>query len=121
MLAKSSEDSHCVALMQWCALNIKQSPQLKWLTHIPNGGARDIREGAKFKAMGVKRGFPDYFLAMPVDSYCGLMIEMKVGKNKTSSDQDDWIAHLVNAGYCVCVCYGWEEAKDRILEYLNGS
>ena len=44
-LAKTSEDSHCIALMAWCALNIKQYTQLRWLTHIPNGGARDLREG----------------------------------------------------------------------------
>lgn len=129
-LAGGSEDSQCVALMAWVALNIKQYPNLKWLTHVPNGGARDLREGAKFKAMGVRRGFPDYFL--PVKSnwkmgsgwveyrYPGLFIEMKVGKNKISSEQDSWLAYLTSEGYQCHVCYGWEEARDKILEYLNG-
>jgi hypothetical protein len=122
-IAKTSEDSHCIALMQWCALEIKNYPQLRWLTHIPNGGARDIREGAKFKAMGVKRGFPDYFLAYPkygAQHYCGIMIEMKVGSNKASEEQLEWLAYLNEAGYKAIVCYGWEEARDCIMEYLNG-
>lgn len=120
-IAKTSEDSHCIALMQWCAISLKKYPQLRWLTHIPNGGARDLREGAKFKAMGVKRGFPDYFLAYPKwgERYCGLFIEMKVGNNKTSVEQDEWIKYLSEAGYKAVVCYGWIEARDKIEEYLK--
>jgi hypothetical protein len=113
--------------MQWCALSLKKYPQLRWLTHIPNGGARDIREGAKFKAMGVKRGFPDYFLAVPAYSkylpkvvlYSGLFIEMKVGKNIASEEQLEWLAYLNGVGYKAVVCYGWQEAVKAIEEYLN--
>lgn len=120
-IANQSEDSHGKALMAWCALNIKLYPQLRWLTHIPNGGARDIREGAKFKAMGVKRGFPDYFLPYPLwgKQYCGLMIELKIGKNITSLEQDEWLAYLNESGYKAVVAYGWEQARDEILRYLD--
>lgn len=120
-IAKTSEDSHCIALMQWCALNLVKYPQLRWLTHIPNGGARDLREGAKFKAMGVKRGVPDYFLPYPLwgKQYCGLWIEMKVGNNTTSDEQADWIAYLNENGYRAIVCWSWEEAKNAIISYLE--
>jgi hypothetical protein len=123
-IAKTSEDSHCIALMQWCALNIKTYPQLKWFAHIPNGGARDLREGVKFKAMGVKRGFPDYILPLPIQTswghqFAGLFIEMKVGKNIASPEQKEYLAYLSEVGYCCHICYGWEEAKDRIIEYFN--
>lgn len=30
-----------------------------FIHHSPNGGARDAREGANFKLMGTKAGFPD--------------------------------------------------------------
>lgn len=123
-IAGKSEDSQCIALMAWCALNQSIYPQLKWLSHIPNGGARDLREGAKFKAMGVKRGFPDYILPLPIQTswghqYAGLFLELKVGKNKTSSEQKEYLAYLVSVGYCCYVCYGWENARDRIVEYFN--
>ncbi len=127
-IVKTSEDSHCKALMCWCALNIKQYSQLRWLTHIPNGGSRDIREGAKFKAIGVKPGFPDYFLAYPrygEFKCCGLYIEMKIEKYRNaknggcSDDQLEWLDYLNNAGYKAIVCYGWIEARDAILEYLK--
>jgi hypothetical protein len=126
-LAGSSEDSQCKALLCWCVLNIKQYPQLKWFTHIPNGGARDIREGAKFKAMGVKPGFPDYFLpVIKASKYNGLMIEMKIEKYRNtkngglSQEQVDWMLHLIHAGYRHSICYSWEEARDVIVGYLNG-
>jgi hypothetical protein len=118
-LAKTSEDSHCVALMQWCALNIKLYPQLRWFAHIPNGGARDLREGAKFKAMGVKKGIPDYILPFPTLNFAGLWIELKVGKNYPTNEQLEWIDYLRKVGYSCHVCYGWEEAKKAIEEYLS--
>ena len=120
-IAKTSEDSHCIALMQQCALHLHLYPQLRWLTHIPNGGARDLREGAKFKAMGTKRGVLDYFLFYPRwdKMYCGLAIEMKVGKNTLSSEQEEWFAYLNEAGYKAVLCYGWEQAWKAIEEYLE--
>ena len=123
-IAKTSEDSHCIALMQQCALHLHLYPQLRWLTHIPNGGARDLREGAKFKAMGVKRGFPDYILPLPIQTswghqFAGLFIEMKVGSNKTSIEQEEYLAFLSSVGYCCHVCYGWEAAKDRLVSYFE--
>lgn len=117
-----SEDAHCIALMQWAALSgIKE---LKWLTHIPNGGARDKREGAKFKAMGVKRGIPDYILPLPVqtsfgEAWAGLWLEIKVGKNYPTDDQVAWHQYLNGVGYKCYVCYGWEEARDKLLAYIN--
>ena len=123
-IAKTSEDSHCIALMQWCALNIKTYPQLRWFAHIPNGGARDLREGAKFKAMGVKKGFPDYILPLPMQTswghqFAGLFIEMKVGTNQTSKEQKEYLDYLNSVGYCCHVCYGWEAARDRIVSYFE--
>ena len=117
LAASGSEDANCIALMQWAALSgIKE---LKWLTHIPNGGGRDKREGAKFKAMGVRRGIPDYILPLPVKQFAGLWLEIKVGKNFPSDEQIAWQAYLRSVGYACYVCYGWEAARDKILEYLN--
>lgn len=120
-LAKSgSEDAHQAALFCWCNLNLHLYPQLKWLFAIPNGGYRDKITAGKLKATGVKSGVPDICLPCPTWTHkIGLFIELKVGKNKTSENQNEWIEYLKNAGYDVYVCYGWEDARDRIVEYLK--
>ena len=120
-MAKSgSEDGEQLALMQWAALNSKTYPELRWLHHSPNGGSRNKREGAKFKAMGVKRGFPDLVLLAPRKKYHGLMIEMKkVEGGVTSNEQVDWIMYLNSAGYYATVCKGWEQAVACIEWYLK--
>lgn len=120
-IAKESEDSHQIALLCWCNLaDTKASyPQLKWLFHVPNGGARDKREGAKFKAMGVKRGVPDLHLIWTVGFYKGLIIELKNDKGVLSVEQSEWLAHYYSQGYKSVVCYGWESARDAIIIYLS--
>lgn len=37
-------------------------------THIPSGEHRDVRTASKLKAMGVKRGFPDFLFISPYGS-----------------------------------------------------
>ena len=72
------------------------------------------------KREGVKAGVSDVFLPVARGKYHGLYIELKVGENKTSSDQKWWIAQTTKQGYCSTVCYGWVEAKGVIEKYLEG-
>lgn len=125
-LAKGgSEDAHCKALMCWCGQNYEIYPQLRFLAHIPNGGARNVIEGSKFKVMGVRPGFPDYILPI-ANKYAGLFIEMKIEKRKNeknggcSDEQVIWLNHLQSQGYCCRVCYSWTEARDTLVAYLDG-
>lgn len=39
-------------------------PEWQW-THIAHGEVRDIRTAAKLKAMGVRKGWPDFILVPP--------------------------------------------------------
>lgn len=124
-LAKSgSEDGQQAALFCWAADAAKQYPQLAWLFAIPNGGSRNIAEATKFVATGLRKGVPDIFLPYPraIRNYelHGCFIEMKVGKNKTTKEQDEWIKYLSEAGYYCKVCYSWIEAKDTLMAYLEG-
>jgi len=132
MLAKSgTEHGEQAALFQWCALNIKEYPQLKWLYAIPNGFFATAGQKAKMKAEGLKDGVPDICLPLSkvLDKYklvSGLYIELKIPKRRNhknggcSNEQYEWLTYLINAGYQCYVCYGWEDARDKILEYLNG-
>jgi len=127
MAASGSEDGHQMAIMLWCRLNYDKYPELKWLTHIPNGGSRNKAEAAKLKAMGVSPGFPDLFLPIKRGRYSGLFIELKrpnsMGKKagKSSAEQIAWRDHLYSQGYGAIECVGWEYAVRILKEYLGWS
>ena len=116
-----TEAAHQTALFCWAALpEIKlKYPELELLFHIPNGGTRNKAEAGALKAQGVKSGVPDLFLPVPKGCYAGLWIELKVGKNKPSDNQDRWIANLTKQGYAVSVAYSWIEATEHLIYYLE--
>jgi hypothetical protein len=124
-LAKSgTEDGHQAALFCWCAQNTDKYPQLKYMFSVPNGGSRHIAEAIKFVGTGTRAGVPDIFLPYPKAKrnyeYHGLFIEMKVGKNKPTNLQWEWMVALESYGYLTKVCYSWTEARDTLIAYLEG-
>lgn len=46
-------------------------------------------------------------------------IELKVGKNKATQKQKEWIKRLTEQGNMALVCYGWEEASAVLLKYIR--
>jgi len=84
-----------------------------------NGLRLSIGPAVKFKRMGNNRGVPDLVFPEPMRSYYGLFIEMKIKGGAIRSDQKLWIEALRIKGYCVSVCYGFEEAKKVIDWYLG--
>lgn len=105
-------------LFQWAMWSAQKFPELDLLFHVPNGGRRDKREATSLKRQGVKAGVPDLVLPVARNGYFGLYIELKAGKNKTSEEQNKWIKQLKEQGYFVTVCYGWQEAKEVLEQYL---
>ena len=116
-----SEHAEQVALMQWFKL---QHPKLIMFS-IPNGAhlAGDNRLRAikmnNMKAEGLIAGVSDLFLMMPTIKYHGLFIEMKVKGGKVSDNQKVFINNAILIGYQSIVCYGFEQAKNAINEYLQ--
>jgi len=91
----------------------------QWMHHSPNGGRRDGVVGAKMKAMGTRRGFPDLVLYVGRGKYVGLVVEMKLGKGRPSKEQNGWLNHLEGEGYSCHVCYGLDEGVEAISRYLE--
>jgi hypothetical protein len=114
-----TEAEEQAALFEWAKLAEGSRPQLRLLYAVPNGGSRHRLEAANLKRQGVKAGVPDLCLAYPKGVYHGLYIEMKVGKNKPSEKQQQWLRDLKAAGYMTAVCYGFLQAKETIERYLN--
>lgn len=116
-----TEDEEQMALFNWERVNEGKWPELARLFHVPNGGSRGPAEAGRFKAMGVKKGVPDVFLDVPRGGFHGLRIEMKRRRGgKVSEEQTDWIDWYNSNGYRAVVCYGWDEAREEIEDYLRG-
>lgn len=73
--------------------------RLRRFHHSPNGGHRSKREGAVFRGMGVRPGFPDLIYPAPVGGYSGVAFELKTASGRLSDEQRDWLGWLASQGY----------------------
>ena len=109
------------ALFLWAERAKGKMPELGMLFHIPNGGSRNLLEAANLKAQGVKPGVPDICMPVPRGKFAALYIELKRRKRAEVSDyQRGWITALNRVGNRAVVCYGWDEAREVLIEYLKG-
>lgn len=100
----------------WC-----NAKGLLW-AHIPNERKATAFSLFELTRQGLKKGFPDNFIAEPRGEYHGLFIELKRAKKSTSKkshEQRAWIKALNEKGYKAVFAYGAEEAKRLVLEYLG--
>jgi hypothetical protein len=94
------------------------------LIHIPNEGKRSWREGKRQKKLGLTRGVPDLFFAMPVingemQHYCGLWIEIKTGAGRIRTEQKVFIANMLARGYQAKIVRSVDEAIAVFEEYIR--
>lgn len=111
-----TEHEHQAALIKWARIKYPE----KIIAAIPNGGKRHIGVAKKMKAEGQLAGMPDIIVAHANGIYHGLFVEMKSEKGSLSKSQKEIIAKLENEGYKVDVCYGWDDAREKIDSYING-
>ncbi len=117
-MKKASEHDEQAALIKW--FDTAYSLYKGRLAATPNGGKRHIRTAVSLKAEGVRAGYPDLFLPVPRNNHHGLHIELKVKKGRLSDSQKDWLNFLNSQGYMAVCCYGWDEARAVIIDYLRG-
>jgi hypothetical protein len=110
-----------VALFEWAAENEAKYPDLRWLFAVPNWiGTRTKKHGARLKAEGRKPGVLDVWLPVKRGEFPGLVIELKVGNNRPTAEQKEWIEHLKAQGWCVLVAWSSDDAIQWIIAYLAG-
>lgn len=116
-----SEDSIQIMVMRWArTVEHNGRPLADYLHHSPNGGSRHIAEAAKFKRMGVKRGYPDLILDIAKGGYYGARIELKKAKGgRTSKEQKERLQMLADEGYYAVVAKGYDEAVEAISKYMG--
>jgi hypothetical protein len=120
----ASESQEQQALVKW----IKLQPKFNGLLiKLNNEGKRSPLQGHMLKLLGMEPGASDLLLAYPTIRHHGLFIEMKRNKIYTKSERksDTWmrqeafIENMKCVGYDGHMCFGWEDAKDKILRYIG--
>lgn len=100
-----SELSEHLALVSWLR---RVAPDAKWF-HPPNGEKRSHSVASKLRAMGVSAGVPDLVMLEPKK----LVIELKrLGVNRPSKEQAEWLEVFERAGFAVATCSGWRSAVE---------
>ncbi|HDL7752885.1 TPA: VRR-NUC domain-containing protein [Yersinia enterocolitica] len=89
-----------------------------YLIHIPNEGKRGPKAARDAKRLGLRKGVPDLFLALPRGGYAGLWVEMKVIGGKVTAEQQLWLLRLRNSSYRAEVCEGLDAVKKVLFQYL---
>jgi hypothetical protein len=117
LASSGSEQGHQSALFCWAAM--EQSPELKLMFHVPNGGYRNKIEAQRLQAAGVKKGVYDILLPVSRGGFHGLFIEMKSKTGVVSKEQKEFGCNVQKQGYAAVVCYDWQEARNLILSYLR--
>jgi hypothetical protein len=142
LASSGTEHGHQAALFCYFQINKDKYPLTKWLFASANGFFSTSGQKGKEKAAGLKNGVPDICLPVAIqktiprtsfadktvwtDYYHGLYIELKIPKRQTeknggvADNQNEWLTFLSSQSYAVAICYGWEQARDCIIKYLEG-
>ena len=87
-------------------------------THCPNEIKASPQYMVKRKKMGVKSGVPDILIFDSQKGYNGFAIELKVGYNKASQNQLNWLKDLEYRGWKTLITYSFEEFEAAIKDYF---
>lgn len=87
---------------------------------VPNGANVSDAERGRLVREGLTPGIPDICIPFPVGKHPGLFIEMKVGKNVCTPEQEEKIILYRSWGWRCEVCYGWNAAADVFTKYIKG-
>jgi hypothetical protein len=111
-----TEEQHHLAIVKWAMLH----PIVKnYIFHIPNERKCSPHYGMKLKALGVRAGVSDLFIAYPTKDYHGFWIEMKRPGGRPSAEQNAWLEKMRSVGYRAEYYDSWHEAAEAITDYMQ--
>lgn len=91
------------------------------LVAVPNSAPKGRTAAAYFRAEGLRPGYPDLLLDVPVGRYHGLRLELKRQRGgRIEPDEAKWHEILRARGFAVAVPCGCDAAKVIIERYLRG-
>ncbi len=106
---------------QWGGRRLNGVEIGRLLHHSPNGGKRTKKEAARFKAMGTRAGFPDFWLGIPVNGCPYLCIELKTLQKGSdqSQNQRDYERLVTAMGARYVVVRTLQEFISAVNSYLD--
>jgi len=87
--------------------------------HIPNGGKRHPKVGAKLKRQGVRPSVPDWHIPVARGGYHSMYVELKREGVSVPPEQREMHEFLRGQGHYVAVCKTLQQFMDSVNEYLN--
>jgi hypothetical protein len=86
-----------------------------WRWRFLNSKARDAREGAIFKTMGVSRGWPDFILVSPFGSV--RFLELKRLGEEPSDDQREFRVWCLRCGVPHVVAWTMDQVHEAFMNW----
>lgn len=90
--------------------------------HVVNESMLPVQGRVKAKKKGLKKGVSDIIILLKRGEYSGLIIELKrrdKSKSRVTKEQMDFLYEVDEQGFFCAVCYGFEQAKKCVQEYLK--
>ena len=88
--------------------------------HVPNEQRASVQYQSKLNQMGRLKGVSDLILLHPCSGSPYALFELKRADNGSlSKEQKAFLNHHAEQGAFVCVCYGAEQFKLAINDYLS--
>lgn len=106
-----------ITIFDWVRLH--KLDKIIW--HTANERKCSIQYGALLKRMGVIPGVTDITIARAKNGYNGAYLEVKVGKNKPTINQIQFMNAMNEEGYFTKTVYGADETINTIKDYLEGN
>lgn len=107
-------------VFDWIFANEHHYPVLKFVMHVPNGGARSKGEAGKLKAMGVRKGVVDILGPFPCPGGgLGFACELKAPGGKPTPDQSEFLEIAKSHNWVHGLCYSFDEFLALISVYLG--
>ena len=96
-----------------------QYPQYRGLFYHNYNNPPNKIQGGVLKGLGLKKGIPDMFLALPINGKPGLYIEMKNEKGTLQKEQIKYQKLLTDVGYSWELCRSLDDFIEIIEQYLK--
>jgi hypothetical protein len=109
-LPAPKESNLHIALVKFC--RTWMSPQWR-MFHVPNGGQRNKREAALFKAMGVSPGVPDLIFVGPGKVF---FVELKRRGESATDEQANWGLHIMRCGHAYLISNDLQDVLDALRD-----
>lgn len=107
-------------IFEWAKYYESVYPEVALLNSSMNGVRLSPGLRVKTKKAGMKKGYPDILLPVKRGKYSGLYIELKIGKNKATQEQEWFLKQLANQSFYCAIVYGSDKSIELIKNYLKG-